>query len=122
MIIWLVGLLIIGLFPQILWNFVWNWEREPTRNQAIQIQSLVRDVDGVVSAYVQNFGDNAQVLSSVYVNDVADSPVTPLPITLNPDQTAKIVLSGNYSGLTKVIVKVETSKGNLYSLRKTLAD
>jgi len=96
---------------------------EPRKTEeGLQILSIARDADGVITVYVQNVGDNAQVLSSVYVNDVADSPVTPLPITLNPDQTAKIVLSGNYSGLTKVIVKVETSKGNLYSLRKTLAD
>ena len=96
---------------------------EPRKTEeGLQILSIARDADGVITVYVQNVGDNAQVLDSVYVDDVLNAPVTPLPITLNTAQIAEIVLSGNYSRLTKVTVKVVTSEGTFMELTKTFAD
>jgi len=89
---------------------------------ALQIQSIDRDADGVVTVYVQNVRDDTQVLSSVYVDDILNDPVTPLPLALNETETAKIVLSGNYSDLTQVNVKVVTTESTFMELTKTFPD
>jgi hypothetical protein len=66
---------------------------------------------------VQNVGDSELALSSVYVEGVLNTPVTPLPIDLNRAETAQIVLSGFYTG-SQVTVKVVTLDGTFVELTK----
>jgi hypothetical protein len=84
---------------------------------AIQIKSIVRDADCVVTVNVQNVGGVDVVLSNVYVNGVSNIPVTPLPIDLNETETASIVLSGIYTD-SQIKVKVETEDGTVMEITK----
>jgi hypothetical protein len=94
----------------------------------IIIQRITRDEFGVVTVTVQNVGRDEMVLSSVQVDGVLNVPdayeapvgspailgVTELP----PSIEGKIVLSGNYSGLAKIKVKLTYDNGCFVELTK----
>jgi hypothetical protein len=106
----------------------------------IIIQRITRDEFGVVTVIVQNVGESAATLQSIYVDDdvgssiragdgvlnvpdVYEAPVgSPAVLgetVLAPAEKAKIVLSGNYTGLEKIKVGVTTDAGNFMELIKT---
>ena len=94
----------------------------------LRIQDFARDASGVVTIIVQNTGDSGVVLSSVHVDDVPNVPdVYEVPVgspailgeTVLPSaETAKIVLSGNYSGLDQVTVRLTRDDGWFIELTK----
>jgi hypothetical protein len=109
----------------ILMGYLYVPPHRPPRTE-IYIQNITRDEYGAVTVIVRNVGDSDGVLSSVYIDEVLNVPdvyevpegspaiwgETALPVA----ETVKIVLSGNYSDLEQIKVKVTRDNGSFMEL------
>ena len=94
-------------------------------DQGVQVVAINYDApSSVLTAYAQNVGPANVTIANVYVNDNLKILGVDYSIDINPlgpGQTATIAIDP-YDGTSPVTVKVVTSDGNIFLLKKSLTD
>jgi hypothetical protein len=85
---------------------------------AIQIQSIARNAEGLLTIYVQNVGASSVTLSHVYVDNVLDSKAIPSGIPLSKGETATIDLTHPNTN-PQITVRVVAEDGTFIEYTKT---